>query len=62
MDINDLGNLENSVSSLLSLAKAELEENRLQQQRDVQIEEKNQRNRSQAQAPVKPSASDVEAI
>ena len=62
MDINDLGNLENSVSSLLSLAKAELEEKPTSAAARCTNRGKNQRNRSQAQAPVKPSASDVEAI
>ncbi|MBO9999755.1 MAG: DUF2325 domain-containing protein [Cyanobacteria bacterium SID2] len=40
MDINDLKDIESSVNSLLSLAKAELEEKRLQQQREEQIQEK----------------------
>lgn len=37
MDISELDDLENSVQDLLSLAKIELEEKRLQQQRDDQI-------------------------
>ena len=37
MDISELDELENSVQDLLSLAKIELEEKRLQQQRDEQI-------------------------
>ncbi|WP_448600372.1 DUF2325 domain-containing protein [Thermoleptolyngbya sp.] len=40
MDINDLDDLESSVKDLLSLAKIELEEKRLQQQRDEQIQQK----------------------
>ncbi|WAL59739.1 DUF2325 domain-containing protein [Thermocoleostomius sinensis] len=39
MDISELDELENSVQDLLSLAKIELEEKRLQQQRDEQIQE-----------------------
>ncbi|HEY9640966.1 MAG TPA: DUF2325 domain-containing protein [Coleofasciculaceae cyanobacterium] len=39
MDISDLDDLENSVQDLLSLAKIELEEKRLQQQRDEQIQQ-----------------------
>ncbi|WP_017659530.1 DUF2325 domain-containing protein [Baaleninema simplex] len=39
MDITDLNDLESSVNSLLSLAKAELEEKRLQQQREEQIQD-----------------------
>jgi hypothetical protein len=39
MDFSDLDDLENSVHDLLSLAKIELEEKRLQQQRDEQIEQ-----------------------
>lgn len=39
MDISDLNDLENSVQDLLSLAKIELEEKRLQQQRDEQVEQ-----------------------
>lgn len=39
MDISELDDLENSVQDLLSLAKIELEEKRLQQQRDEQIEQ-----------------------
>jgi hypothetical protein len=39
MDISELDDLENSVQDLLSLAKIELEEKRLQQQRDEQIQE-----------------------
>lgn len=58
MDINELGNLENSVSSLLSLAKAELEENRLQQQRDVQIEEQTK----EIEAKLKPLLNQVQAM
>lgn len=37
MDISDLDDLENSVQDLLSLARIELEEKRLQQQREEQI-------------------------
>lgn len=39
MDISELDELENSVQDLLSLAKIELEEKRLQQQRDEQIQQ-----------------------
>lgn len=39
MDISELDDLENSVQDLLSLAKIEMEEKRLQQQRDEQIEQ-----------------------
>ncbi|NJO44093.1 MAG: DUF2325 domain-containing protein [Cyanobacteria bacterium CRU_2_1] len=39
MDISELDDLENSVQDLLSLAKIELEEKRLQQQRDEQIQQ-----------------------
>jgi len=39
MDISDLDDLESSVQDLLSLAKIELEEKRLQQQRDEQIQQ-----------------------
>lgn len=39
MDISELDELENSVQDLLSLAKIELEEKRLQQQREAQIEQ-----------------------
>jgi hypothetical protein len=39
MDISELDELENSIQDLLSLAKIELEEKRLQQQRDAQIQE-----------------------
>jgi hypothetical protein len=39
MDISELDELENSIQDLLSLAKIELEEKRLQQQREAQIEE-----------------------
>lgn len=39
MDISELDDLENSVQDLLSLAKIELEEKRLQQQRDDQIQQ-----------------------
>ena len=39
MDISDLDDLESSVQDLLSLAKIELEEKRLQQQRDEQIDQ-----------------------
>jgi Uncharacterized protein conserved in bacteria (DUF2325) len=38
MDFSDLNNLENSVQDLLALAKIELEEKRLQQQREEQIQ------------------------
>lgn len=40
MDISELDDMEASVKDLLSLAKIELEENRLQQQRDDQIQQK----------------------
>lgn len=39
MDISELDELENSVQDLLSLAKIELEEKRLQQQREEQIQQ-----------------------
>ncbi|MBD3881003.1 DUF2325 domain-containing protein [Phormidium tenue FACHB-886] len=39
MDLSELDDLENSVQDLLSLAKIELEEKRLQQQRDEQIQQ-----------------------
>jgi vacuolar-type H+-ATPase subunit I/STV1 len=39
MDISELDDLENSVQDLLSLARIELEEKRLQQQRDEQIQQ-----------------------
>lgn len=39
MDISELDDLENSVHDLISLAKIELEEKRLQQQRDEQIQQ-----------------------
>jgi hypothetical protein len=39
MDFSELDDLENSVQDLLSLAKIEVEEKRLQQQRDAQIQE-----------------------
>lgn len=38
MDINDLSQIENSVQSAISMAKAELEEKRLQQKREQQIQ------------------------
>jgi hypothetical protein len=39
MDISELDELENSIHDLLSLAKIELEEKRLQQQRETQIQQ-----------------------
>jgi hypothetical protein len=39
MDISELDDLENSIQDLLSLAKIEVEEKRLQQQREVQIQQ-----------------------
>jgi hypothetical protein len=39
MDISELDELENSIQDLLSLAKIELEEKRLQQQREAQIQQ-----------------------
>jgi hypothetical protein len=39
MDISEIDDLEASVKDLLSMAKAELEQKRLQQQRDQQIQE-----------------------
>lgn len=39
MDLSELDDLENSVQDLLSLAKIEVEEKRLQQQREAQVQE-----------------------
>lgn len=58
MDINEIGTLESSVNSLLSLAKAELEEKRLQQQREAQIQEKIQ----EIEERLKPLLNQVKAM
>ena len=58
MHISELDELEASVSDLLTMAKVELEQNRLQQQRDRQIQEAV----SQIEARLKPLLAKIEHV
>lgn len=58
MHISELDELEASVSDLLTMAKVELEQNRLQQQRDRQIQEAV----SQIEARLKPLLAKIEQV
>ncbi|MFN5725147.1 MAG: DUF2325 domain-containing protein, partial [Pseudanabaena sp.] len=58
MHISELDELEASVSDLLTMAKVELEQNRLQQQRDRQIQEAV----AQIEARLKPLLAKVEQM